>query len=293
MKVRDALHRFERSGLHCGQARLRWVVRSTNFFTASKEAVSIAAVSLSVGRLVAASFTASKEAVSIAALSPWDGISHGTFVLHRFERSGLHCGLRLGPPTRPRRRPLHRFERSGLHCGKPRPHRCYPVTTNASPLRKKRSPLRQRTGHRQHGPHLDFTASKEAVSIAARAWQTLGQRVGPGFTASKEAVSIAALFSSNGCLRPCNSSPLRKKRSPLRRVRERPCCRRRRNRFTASKEAVSIAARCGRTVAGAVVVVASPLRKKRSPLRRDACAVSVRRVSSASPLRKKRSPLRL
>ncbi len=160
--------------------------------------------------------------------------------LHRFERSGLHCGVSR-PALRPIPGLLHRFERSGLHCG------CSAMGLSllcsvSSPLRKKRSPLRPRRRHEAPatrylhrfersglhcGPHhlsgiatnpLNFTASKEAVSIAASFARSVVEPPCSSFTASKEAVSIAAKRTYEPLMFNSSSS------------------------FTASKEAVSIAA---------------------------------------------------
>ena len=169
----DELHRFERSGLHCGTCDNVAVADITMSFTASKEAVSIAARRNASGRRCVVFFTASKEAVSIAA--------------------------RLGrAPTTPPL-PLHRFERSGLHCGLVPLVLC-PTLPPSSPLRKKRSPLRRNGTDRCSVDHGNFTASKEAVSIAAQ-------------------------FAEAGVPIYLKPSPLRKKRSPLRRSSQKLACR--------------------------------------------------------------------
>ncbi len=183
--------------------------------------------------------------------------------LHRFERSGLHCGVTTLVERITDADGLHRFERSGLHCGRsmrspaPRP------LSSSSPLRKKRSPLRRFPLLQRSDGSDDFTASKEAVSIAARQ-RPRSPVVADIFTASKEAVSIAAWAQTAHASRM--SQLHRFERSGL---------------------------HCGvpETDMPTVHVAASPLRKKRSPLRHASRRRSSARMTS-SPFRKKRFPLR-
>ncbi len=263
-----ALHRFERSGLHCG-GKLRAAVGDTSDTT----------------------FTASKEAVSIAAHDAEPDPRAAQHCLHRFERSGLHCGAQRPRLDRRVEVRLHRFERSGLHCGESRSQRQRAMRWRTSPLRKKRSPLRRRsqqppmravmsslhrfersglhcgTAHARRcrdgqrhlhrfersglhcGLHRGHTS---AIRTQLHRFERSGLHCGSmmtvasidrslRFTASKEAVSIAAVLPQ--------STPAEQ------------------DDFTASKEAVSIAAQC-RWRSFGTVRRASPLRKKRSPLRR-------------------------